>query len=156
MSHIIATARRERILTEAVTWAGTPYRSRHYPVKGPTGGCDCASYILGVAMGAGLVPEGTPLPTYSADRHLHQSDERYREELRALGCTEIPVEQANPGDVLLFVVLGRRPASHTAILLHGLRMAHAYETTGKVSINGIDAGWQRRLRFAFRLPGVPE
>lgn len=147
---------RDRIVDEALRWVGTPYKSRHYPVRGH--GCDCASLLLGVAMGAGLVPQGTPLPTYSADRHLHKSDEAYRAAMRAQGFTEIDPAAAELGDALLFVMGGNQPASHAGIVVETdpLYIVHAYQPMRRVAQYRIDDGWRKRLRYAFRFPGVGE
>lgn len=155
MSAILSTAIRGRVIAEALRWVGTPYRSRCYPVRGERGGCDCASILLGIAVGAGLVRDDTPLPVYSADRHLHRSDETYRETLRDLGFTEIPAAEAQPGDVLLLVMGRGQPASHSGVLVEPDRIVHAYQTTGKVCVMRLDARWRARIRFAFRFPGVP-
>lgn len=148
--------RRENIVREALEWRGTPYKSRHYPVAGQA--CDCASFLLGVGMGAGRIPKGTRLPTYAADRHLHRSDEAYREQLIKMGFPEIPKEQARIGDVLLLVMGRTQPASHTAIVTawdeRPSRIAHASRPIGRVCEHRLDAAWWARVRFAFRFPGV--
>lgn len=147
---------RAALVREALDWVGTPYRSRHYPVKGA--GCDCASFLLGVAMGAGVVPVGTRLPAYAPDRHLHRTDEAYREALLRMGFTEIRTDQAAPGDVLLLVMGRHQPASHTAIVTAcqagRLRIAHASRPVGKVCAHAADSAWLARVRYAFRFPGV--
>lgn len=145
---------RDRIVTESLQWIGTPYKSRHYPVRGH--GCDCASLLLGVAMGAGLVPDGTPLPAYSADRHLHKSDEAYLATLVRLGFTQIDASHARAGDVLMFVMGSSQPASHTAILVEDepAYMVHAYQSMRRVARYRIDDAWRRRLRYALQFPGA--
>jgi NlpC/P60 family putative phage cell wall peptidase len=148
---------RALIVAEARTWKGTPYQSQAYPRKGL--GCDCATLIAGVAMSVGLVAPDSPIDYYSPDRHLHRSDEEYRRRLAALGFIEIRPAVAQPGDVILFVMGERQPASHSAIVTESEnrpnRMLHAYRTVGRVVENRIDPTWWARARFAFRFPGVP-
>ena len=147
---------REDIVQEARRWLGTPYRSRHYPVMGQA--CDCASFLLGVGLGAGVFAPGTRMPVYAADRHLHRSDEAYREQLRAHGFVEIAPANAQLGDVLLLVMGQHQPASHTAIVTDcndaPTRIVHASRPVGRVCEHGIDARWRGRVRFAFRFPGI--
>lgn len=143
---------KRRIIDEALEWVGTPYARAHHPVKGH--GCDCASLLPGVAMSIGIIPPDYPIPAYSVDRHHHKSDQSYRRHLLDAGFTEIPVNLANPGDVILFVMGRGQPASHAGILISGMRMVHAYGTLGKVVVTRLDEKWIKRARFAFEFPGV--
>lgn len=145
----------QRIVDIARAWKGTPYRKNHYPIRGE--GCDCASFLLGVMIDAGLAPIGTPLPAYAQDRHLHRTDEAYLRALMHAEFSLISPSQVEVGDLLLFVMGTGQPASHSGIVteidhLMPSRMVHAYSTVGKVSENRIDARWLARLRFAFRFP----
>jgi len=150
---------RGRIVSEAMTWIGTPYRREHRAVKGPTGGCDCASLLAGVAIGAGILRPDYVLAPYSSDRHLHRMDEAYRARMLGAGFAAIDIDNAALGDVLLFVVGDRQPASHAGIVveMHGgraERIVHAYLTLRQVATRRIDERWRRQIRFAFRFPGV--
>ncbi len=147
---------REDIIHEARDWLGTPYRSRHYPVKGEA--CDCASFLLGLLLALGQVPPGTKLPAYSPSRHLHRSDEAYRHELLAHGFQEIPKAEAGLGSVILMVVGERQPASHaavvTAVEARPTEVVHAHQPSGRVIASRLDWKLWSRTRFAFEFPGL--
>ena len=71
--------------------------------------------------------------------------------------TEIPVQAADVGDVVLFRMAPGCPAKHCAILsdLSGPepRMIHAYWGRAVVE-SWMGTWWRRRLVAAFRWPGV--
>lgn len=143
---------RNAIIAEALTWINTPYVKKGTPIKGKS--ADCASLLLGVGVGAGLFGEGSKMPPYKSNRHLFHTDEKYVEELLAHGFTQIKVSEAQPGDVVLFVMGSSQPASHTAILVENGRMVHAWQTARKVALNRFDERWIRRAKYAFVFPGV--
>lgn len=143
---------RDDIITEALTWIGTPYKNRGGPIKGES--ADCATFVSGIAGGVGLLDDSFLMPAYSTNRHFFNTDERYRRELEAAGFISIPVNSAAPGDLLLFVMGRSQPASHTAVLMPENKMIHAYQTARKVAINRYSENWQRRARYAYKFPGV--
>ncbi len=144
------------IVTEARDWVGTPYRSRHYPVKGEA--CDCASFLLGLLIELHSVPRGTKLPAYSPNRHLHKTDEAYRTHLLVHGFQEIPKAEAGLASVILMVVGERQPASHAAVVTEvaerPTQLVHAHQPSGQVIASRVDWKLWSRTRFAFEFPGV--
>lgn len=148
---------RDELVIEARAWCGTPYKSKHYPIRQQ--GCDCASFLLGVGIGAGIFPKGTRLPVYAADRHLHKSDEAYHHELMKAGFVPVKPMDAQPGDAILYVMGSGQPASHTAVITEckdgvPCRHVHAYRSVGKVCETRINTAWLKRARFAYQFPGV--
>ena len=113
---------RAAVVAEALTWLGTPYH-HHARIKGV--GVDCAQILL--AVYAGLIPELDP-GLYPPDWHLHRSEERSIEWLKAAGAVQTSglwsVRGALPGDVALFQF--GRCFSHAGIVLDDERVVHAY------------------------------
>ncbi len=68
----------------------------------------------------------------------------------------IAVEEAGPGDVLLFRMRARGPAKHCGILVDSAagsepRMVHAYSGRGVV-LSSVGPSWRRRIAAAYRFP----
>lgn len=117
------TEQRERVVAEARSWLGTPYRNCA-DIKRV--GVDCGMLIVRVFVDTGLCAPFDPRP-YTPDWHLHRSEERY------LGfvfdrCSE--VSEPQPGDVIVYKY--GRCYSHGGIvtrsnpltIVHALLSAH--------------------------------
>jgi len=140
---------REQITSEARTWEGTAYHNRA-ELKGV--GCDCIGLIIGVAKNTGLLRGDYSPGYYSADWHLHKNEERLVGEVEAFGCTAVPLDDRQPGDLLLFQF--GRVCAHSALLLEDEQVIHAVRDFGKVVITGLRGEWSARLRRVYRFPGV--
>ncbi|MET3355250.1 UNVERIFIED_ORG: NlpC/P60 family putative phage cell wall peptidase [Xanthobacter viscosus] len=139
---------RAAILKEARSWIGTPYLHRA-SLKGQ--GADCLGLVRGVWREL-VGPEPEAMPPYAPD----WAEAGLRETLaQAAGrcLVAVPVEAAQPGDVLLFRFRAHLPAKHAAILSDGARMIHAYDGA-RVCEGHLAPWWRRRLAFAFAFPGV--
>jgi NlpC/P60 family putative phage cell wall peptidase len=144
---------RAEILAAARRWIGTPY-VHQASCKGA--GCDCLGLLRGVWRDLyGQEPEAPP--PYTPDWA-----ERYRAEtLRdaaARHLVPITVEEAGPGDVLLFAFGEHLPAKHCALLTTAIKdpapkILHAHENLPVAEVALFD-GWRRRVRFAFQFPGI--
>ena len=88
---------RNLIVTEARSWIGTPYHNCA-DIKGV--GCDCGMLLVRVFVDLKLIPPFDPRP-YTADWHLHRSEERY---LDSLLSRAKKIDAPLPGDVVLFRV----------------------------------------------------
>jgi cell wall-associated NlpC family hydrolase len=64
---------REQIVAEARRWEGTPYR---LGAEVCGGGCDCATLLLGIYRGVGIVTE-EHVGLYGHDWFHHATEERY-------------------------------------------------------------------------------
>ena len=142
----------ELIASVARKWIGTPYRHQA-SCKGI--GADCLGLVRGVWREiVGLEPEVAE--GYSPDWAEATTEEAL---LDGLLRHLVPVSQGDvlPGDVLLFRMLERGPAKHTAILSKGqtrdndAEMIHAY-SGHSVCTARFSLPWQRRLVAACRLP----
>ncbi|WP_127090124.1 NlpC/P60 family protein [Aquabacter cavernae] len=139
---------RAAIVAEARGWIGTPYLHRA-SVRGA--GADCLGLVRGVWR-AVVGPEPEALAPYAPDWA-----EAGRAETLALTALRhmraVPLEEAAPGDVLLFRFRAHLPAKHAAILSAPARMIHAYD--GACVCEGdLAPWWHRRLAFAFAFPGA--
>lgn len=112
-----------RVLEEARTWLGTPYRHMGM-LKGV--GVDCAMLPVAIFCGLGIVPQFDPRP-YPHDWMLHRSDERY------LGWVQRFADRFDapePGDLALYRV--GRCVAHGGIVETPETMIHADLDAGVV------------------------
>ena len=139
----------EEIAGLARGWIGTPYR---HQASRRGAGADCLGLIRGVwreAMGA----EPEAVPAYTADwsevrgvEALWSAAERH--------LTQIAVEAAAPGDVLLFRMREGSVAKHLGILAQGAAgpsFIHAYSGHGVLE-SALSDPWRRRIVAAFSFP----
>ncbi|NWG45989.1 MAG: C40 family peptidase [Alphaproteobacteria bacterium] len=137
-----------RIIAEARSWLGTPYKHRA-AVKGA--GCDCLGLVMGVyAALVGPVPEDPP--PYSRDWAEAAGEETLLAAARR-HLVELPVAEAGPGDVLIFRILTGRICKHAGILSRPGHMIHAMEGHGVVEI-ALSPWWRRKVAAAFAFPGA--
>src|SRR4051795_10765937 len=111
------TLESDRIITEARTWIGTPYRHQA-SLKGV--GCDCLGLLRGVWRAVvGAEPEAAP--PYAPDWAEAGGSEAL---LAAARRHLIAIDDWEPGDVLLFRWRAGHPAKHCAIATGPDRMVH--------------------------------
>jgi NlpC/P60 family putative phage cell wall peptidase len=140
---------REDLIAEALTWKGTKYH-HHQMCKGA--GCDCVGFVAGVCMAVGLIPATWQPETYSREWHLHQNQEALLIGMNKLGVREIPLDQAQPGDIITFQY--GRVNSHLGILLPRDRIIHANMEVGSVVVTLFTGTFKARARRAFVMPGL--
>ncbi len=85
----------QNIMQEAKTWLRTPYRA-HAQVK--RHGVDCAQFIAGVAVSAGIIPDPEIRKDYSV--RVPKGTEYIDTILKF--CDEITEAEAQPGDIAMF------------------------------------------------------
>lgn len=142
------TLSRAAIIREARSWLGTSY-CHQASVKGE--GCDCLGLVRGVWR-ALIGPEPIVAPPYTPDWADCADGEALVMAVRSV-MTDVAIEQAAPGDVLLFRMRIDAPAKHAAILCAPDAIIHAY--WGRAVVESRLAPWWRaRLAHAFRFPGV--
>lgn len=139
---------RQEIVTETRSWLGTPYQHQA-SLKGV--GCDCLGLVRGVWR-AVIGPEPEELPAYTPD-WAEAGGEETLLDAAARHLIRIPLNQAAPGDVLLFRWNRHAPTKHAAILVAPDRMIHAYERACVLEAP-LSAAWMRQRTGAFRFPGV--
>ncbi len=134
---------RQDIVARARAWIGTPYRHQA-SMKGV--GADCLGLVRGLYRELhGVEPE--KMPAYSPDWAERTGAETMAEAARR-HLDEIALAEALAGDIVLFRMKENGPAKHAAVLVDRQRMIHAWSGHA-VAETGLDAGWRRRMAFAF-------
>lgn len=134
-----------------MTWRGTGWHHRQC-LKGV--GVDCVRLLEAVAKSCGLLSVDWHPPIYSPEFHLHNNEDILLQTLTALGCTPVPLDARQPGDILTLQY--GRVASHTAILVATAPdyIVHAARAEGRVVHHRLDAPLLARVRQCFAFPGV--
>lgn len=123
---------RVAIVEEAKTWLRTPW---HHCARVKGAGVDCGQLIIACYVNAGLVPD-FQTGDYTADWHLHRSEERYLEFVEAhLDRCDAPL----PGDVVVWRF--GRTFSHGAIVVDWPLVIHAFVPERAVVYGEADKGF---------------
>jgi cell wall-associated NlpC family hydrolase len=136
-------ALRARVVAEAESWLGTPYRAAQR-VKGREGGVDCLTFVVEVYERAQVIPH-YEVTFYPPDWHLHRSVERYLEGV--LECAREIAGPPEPGDIVLFRY--GRCFAHGGIVTHWPRLIHAWNGAGVVPADADQPLLGRRPRRFF-------
>ena len=142
------TITRARIVMLARTWVGTPY---HHQASTKCVGTDCLGLVRGVYREL-YGGEAAPVPGYSRDWAEASGRETLLEAAQLHLC-EVPLVDAEGGDVLLFRWRAGMVAKHVGILLGRPRLIHAFEGVPVCEIK-MTPWWWRHSVAAFRFPGV--
>jgi NlpC/P60 family putative phage cell wall peptidase len=122
---------RSAVLAEAREWIGTPYM---HQASAKGAGCDCLGLVRGVWRAFyGAEPEVTP--AYTPDWAERAGVETLLEAARR-NMRQIAIEDAMPGDVLLFRMHAQAPAKHCAILDDAIPPPYAGEVASGASRRG--------------------
>ncbi|MBI1239065.1 MAG: peptidase P60 [Alphaproteobacteria bacterium] len=139
---------RAEIIAEARAWRGTPYRHQA-SVKGI--GADCLGLVRGVYRALyGEEPE--PMPAYTEDWAEITGAETLAD-AAARHLVPIAIDEAQPGDVVLFRIVRGGPAKHAAILSEPARIVHAYSGHA-VAESPLTPWWRRKIAYAFSFPAL--
>jgi cell wall-associated NlpC family hydrolase len=132
------TQLRARLIDEARSWIGTPYRQLG-DVKGLA--VDCSMLLVRCVIDSGLVEPFDPRP-YPPAWFLHQSDERY---IDWLGVVAVEVDAPKAGDFVTFQV--GRAYAHSGILTSADHMVHAFADEKRVNESPL---WTPAIAFINR------
>lgn len=139
----------QRVVAEAMSWAGTPYRHQGSR-KGV--GCDCLGLVRGVWRALyGEEPE-RPEP-YAPDWAEAGGEDRLLHAARWY-LVETGEREPAAGNVILFRWRPLMPAKHAGIVTEPGRFIHAYEGHG-VTISALVPQWRRRIAGVFAYPAAP-
>jgi NlpC/P60 family putative phage cell wall peptidase len=140
---------RADLIAEARSWIGTPWRHQA-AIKGV--GADCVGFVRGAAEPfVGKVPLATD---YTTTWQLYRAEPRMYREFAAR-CEEVALDQFKPGDILLFG-FGKGPAHHCGYAAPEGHIIHCYREAGSVVEQDLTDWWRRKLRHAFRVPGIAD
>ncbi len=136
-----------QVLEIAESWIGTPYRHQGAN-KGV--GCDCLGLVRGIWRE--LYGEDPELPpAYAQDWAERSGEDRLTNAaLRHFGPSGC-LEDARPGDLLLFRWRPEHAAKHAGILDHAGHFIHAYEQAAVIRSPFVPS-WRRRVAATFRFP----
>ncbi len=139
------TRSRDRVLSTARGWLGTPYRHQQ-SVKGVA--CDCLGLVRGVWREV-VGPEPQSMPAYSRDwAEASNADPLLDAAIRWF----VPAAgEFASGQLLLFRWRPGMAAKHLAIVSGANRMIHAYERHA-VMESPLCPHWRRRIAGAFDFP----
>lgn len=122
---------RKAIVTEAMTWVGTPY---HHAARVKGAGVDCAQILIDVYSSVGLIDDFAP-EYYPMDWALHRDEERYLSYvLKYANQTYKP----KAGDIAVYKF--GRCISHAGILINENEIIHAWMRSRSVTVSGIKEG----------------
>lgn len=134
------------VIAAARTWLGTPYHDQA-SLRGV--GCDCLGLARGIWRDV-VGPEPSKVPPYTRDWGEVGDREVLADNALRWMIPIDPAEKA-PGDLVLFRMRRGAIAKHCGILVSEDRFIHAYDRLGVVEDN-LNAGWRRRIAYAFRYP----
>lgn len=120
---------REKVVEEALTWVGTPYRLGACK-KGV--GVDCVQLLAAVFKAVGVVPESEVVGVFGHDWFSHTKEERYLKGLLKYGKLILEskayrTSAALPGDVVLTKAAKSRVWNHGAIVVAWPIIIHAIQ-----------------------------
>lgn len=122
---------------------GTPY---HHQGRVAGVGLDCIGVPILAARAAGC-----EVHDFAGYGPLPMPEVLLRE--IAEDCEQIPTAEAKPGDVLCFKS-GLTTPTHFGVLVDAEHFVHAYNKLDRVSVQLLDARWQRALHSVWRIRGV--
>lgn len=141
---------RNELIAEARSWIGTPYRHQA-SLKGV--GCDCVGLVRGLWR-TFIGPEPEPLPPYRPE-WAEVGGAELMAEAAGRHLLAISLDDAGPGDVLLFRWRADLPAKHTGILAAPDRFIHAQEGAAVAEV-ALGRWWRDHRTAAFRFPGLDD
>lgn len=134
---------RRRIVETAAEYVGTRFEHQAR-VKGVA--VDCIGLLVGVARELGL-------PHEDYTRYPRQGDGRALIEHLDRSCDRIEVDEALPGDILVFWFLSPDKPQHVGIRsFQG--MIHTYASVGRVREHGFTKAWRDHIHSAYSFRGV--
>lgn len=149
MSDVLLTDTRARVVAEAQSWLGTPYRHQASR-KGV--GCDCLGLVRGVWRELyGREPDAPA--AYQPDWAESGAGDAVLGAARG-HCMELARNEAQPGDLLVFRWRPHVVAKHLGILIEGDRFIHAYQGSAVVA-SALVPQWRRRIAGVFAFPPIP-
>ena len=136
----------DRVLTEAESWIGTPYR---HGASACGISCDCLGLVRGIWRKIyGTEPErpGTYAPDWAEAAHGDPLLEAASRHMQRRDGTD-----PQPGDLLVFRWRSDMAAKHLGIMASENRFIHAYEGH-RVMASALVPQWRKRIAGIFIFP----
>lgn len=130
------------VVEEARRWIDTPF---HHQGRCLGHRVDCAGLVACVGQRLGLT-------TFDATDYTREPEVKRMKQILDRELIPIRVSDARAGDIF-YCTYGSRQPRHLAIFT-GAGLVHAFEDAGRCVEHGIDQQWRRRIRGAYRYPGV--
>lgn len=135
-----------KIVAVARAWLDTPYQHQA-SLKGV--GCDCAGLVRGVWREL-YGQEPLKIPPYTPNFTENSTNEVFKA-LADQVFQPIPLEEIQPGDMVLFRWKEGNVAKHCGILTSPTTFIHAHERACVAEVT-LSNWWKRHLAYAFRFP----
>jgi len=146
---------RERIVTEAREWLGTPYHHQQ-ATKGV--GCDCVGLIRGVGVVCGAMkPREIEWATFGA--YSRRPNPRHMLKGMRTFLVELSPGEERDGDIAWLAWREDLPMHLAILATDGTgtpRMIHSYSDAGRVVEHGVTDEWRRRIVSFWRYPELEE
>jgi NlpC/P60 family putative phage cell wall peptidase len=136
----------DKIVAEALSWEGTPYR--HQGSRKQVG-CDCLGLVRGIWREVYGFNAEAP-QAYAPDWAEAGGEEKLIEAARR-HCIERVGTDMEPGDLILFRWRTHLPAKHAGILVTRDRFVHAYQGHS-VTTSSLVPQWRQRIAGVFQFP----
>lgn len=137
---------RKKIIEKAREYLGTPF-IHQARCKGV--GVDCIGLIVGVGKELNLFDyDHVVYPRYSDGILL-------MEHMRNV-FVEIPIEDRQPGDVVIYWVNRNTKHPQHVGIITDMGILHTYDRVKKVVETHSHKNWEEKIVFAFQWPGVSE
>lgn len=135
---------RNDIVNKAREFMGTPF---HHQGRLKGVGVDCIGLLTGVAEELGIKLVDNTKYTRNPD------GKHFMEQMRK-NMSEIPVDEAQIGDVIIFWFDRHTKFPQHAGILTDIGIIHTYGDVGKVTENTLTDKWKEQMITAFQFPGV--
>ena len=131
---------RLKIVEEARSWVGTPYR--HFESKKGLG-CDCGLFIMGVYVNVGLIKYKHP-EFYPTDWAFHNPIGEMFVDNAEKYFLSIDPKDIKIGDMILYQF--GKSISHASILIENDMIVHSQVGIGVTETNRFNTVWSNRER----------
>jgi cell wall-associated NlpC family hydrolase len=147
----------EQIVACARSWLGTRFahQGRLKRTQTHQGGVDCLGLLVGVARELDIHgKDGLPLAQLDETDYAHYPDTVHLRWQLSRAMQEFPVDQIQPGDVVLMSIDGH--PQHLGIIAKpytgmGYTLIHAYAPARKVVEHALDDYWQSKVIAVYRV-----
>jgi cell wall-associated NlpC family hydrolase len=137
MTSTLEQEQRQKVVAEAMTWRGTPWRHAA-DVKGRNGGVDCGMLLIRSFKDSGVCPELLDPRPYKRLWFLHQDQDTYLAFLQKFSKEiDLPATGLQPGDIVAFKREKWKTFGHAGIVTTWPNIIHSYYENQMVSVTSL-------------------